>query len=85
MLRAILIALVFAVLFCFFRNTKENYGGKVKKIRKIPFNEGARICATYYESCVRESRGEDAGFCYKRFGPGGTCESELYYSNYHRM
>lgn len=80
-----LILVVAVILFCILYRPIENYGGQVKKIRKIPFNECARICSTYYESCVRESRGEDAGFCYERFGPNGHCVAECYYSNYQRM
>lgn len=68
-----------------FVSTKEYYGGKIKKIRKIPFNECARICETYRVSCLRDGREEDAGFCNERFGPGGFCVQECYYSNYQRM
>ena len=80
-----LIILAIAILFLVFYRPIEKYGGQIKKIRKIPFNECARICSTYYQSCIESSRGEDAGFCYERFGPRGTCESECYYSNYQRM
>lgn len=84
MLKTVLIV-VLVLLVCLLYRTQENYGGKVKKIRKIPFNECARICSTYYESCIRDGRGEDAGFCHERFGQNGTCVKECYYSNYHRM
>lgn len=65
--------------------SRECYGGKIKKIRKIPFNDCVRIAKTYHDACVASSRGEDAGFCDRRFGPNGTMVQECYYSNYQRM
>lgn len=80
-----LIIIIAVVLFWILYRPIEKYGGQIKKIRKIPFNECARICSTYYESCINSSRGEDAGFCYERFGPRGTCILECGYSNYQRL
>jgi hypothetical protein len=65
--------------------TKENYGGKVKKIRRIPFNDCARICEGYKRDCLSKYSGTDAGWCHERFGPQGTCVSECYYSYSQRM
>ena len=79
----ILILAAAALFLCF--KTKEYYGGQIKKIRKIPFNDCARICNTYLQDCIKKYNNTDAGWCYERFGPMGTCVSECYYSNHQRM
>ncbi len=68
-----------------FTGSKEYYGGQIKKIRKIPFNDCARICNTYLQDCLSKYQYNDAGWCQQRFGEHGTCVSECYYSNFQRM
>jgi hypothetical protein len=81
-----IVLLVVAALFLFSMvGSKEYYGGKIKNIKKIPFNDCARICNTYLEGCLRDNKYANPGACYTRFGPQGTCVSECYYSNYQRM
>lgn len=65
--------------------SKEYYGGKVKNIKKIPFNDCARICNTYLVACLEDNKYANPGACYTRFATGGTCEKECYYSNYQRV
>lgn len=85
--RSILIILVVVVSVCILSlvGTKEYYGGKVKKITKIPFNDCVRICKTYLSACLEDNKYADPGGCYRRFGTGGTCETECVYSNYQRQ
>jgi hypothetical protein len=65
--------------------SKEYYGGQVKNIKKIPFNDCVRIADTYLKSCLRDNKYANPGACYDRFGPQGWMVSECYYSNYQRM
>lgn len=80
-----LIITILLLLLFSFTSTKEYYGGKIKNIRKIPFNDCQRICGTYLVDCLAKYRGTDPAMCYERFGPMGTCVSECYYTQYHRM
>ena len=77
--------IVLIFLYICMSKTRENYGGKVKKIRKIPFNDCVRIINTYLVRCLEDNKYGDPGFCYERFGPRGTAIQECYYSNYHRV
>lgn len=79
-----IVTILFLLLFSF-SSTKEYYGGKIKNIKRIPFNNCERICGTYLQDCLNKYQHNDAGWCHERFGPMGTCVSECYYSNHHRM
>jgi hypothetical protein len=76
------VALALFLIF-FVTRRKERYGGPVKKVRKIPFNDCKMICESYYNKCVRDFANADPGFCEERFRQ--ACVSECYYSNYQRM
>jgi hypothetical protein len=81
----ILVSIILGLYLFSLYGTKEYYGGKIKNIKKIPFNDCVAIAKTYYDACRKSSRGEDAGQCEQRFGPKGTMVQECYYSNYQRM
>lgn len=78
------VTILFLLLFSF-TSTKEYYGGQIKKIRKIPFNDCERICKTYLADCLKKYSNTDPGWCHERFGTFGSCVSECYYSNFQRM
>jgi hypothetical protein len=86
---AILIVVILLVLMFSMAGSRsygrENYGGKIKNIRKIPFNDCQRICDTYLKDCLSKYGSNDAMWCHERFGQMGTCVSECYYSNYQRL
>ena len=62
---------------------KERFGGDVKAIRKIPFNDCERICEGYYQKCLYDFKDADPSWCEERFR--NACVSECYYSNFHRI
>jgi hypothetical protein len=62
---------------------KEGYGGPIKNIKNIPFNDCERICDTYYQGCMKDYGDLDANWCHQRFKE--NCVMECYYTPYHRM
>lgn len=66
-------------------SSKEHYGGKIKNIKKIPYNDCVRIAETYLKACLRDNKYANPGSCYDRFGPDGWMQAECRYSNYQRM
>jgi hypothetical protein len=81
----ILSILLLLLLLFSYAGAKEYYGGKIKKIRRIPFNDCVRICGTYLTDCLSKYGANDAGWCYERFGMQGACVAECAYSSHHRM
>ncbi len=81
----IIILICLVIGFIYACNTKEHYGGKIKNIKKIPFNDAARIAQTYLKKCLEDNKYAEPGLCYNMFGPQGWMVSEAYYSNYQRM
>ena len=63
--------------------SRENYGGPVKKIRQIPFQNCQAICNTYYERCMQDFGDIAADQCWRRFKE--NCPSECYYSYRQRL
>lgn len=79
----VLLAVIAVIVVLIVLNRKEHYGGPVKNIRKIPFNNCQQICNTYYTSCMRDYGSIDAEWCRERFQT--NCLSECYYSKYQRL
>lgn len=63
-------------------NYREGYGGQVKNIKKIPFNDCVRICKSYRDGCLRQFADTDAMECIKGMD---HCAAECYYSSAHRL
>lgn len=64
------------------RRRREHFGGVIKGIRTVPFNDGVSICKQYRDKCYQDFRDADPHFCNTRYN---NCVSELYYSNFHRI
>jgi hypothetical protein len=64
-------------------NYAENYGGPIKNIKRIPFNNCQLICNGYYKKCMDEYGGNDAGWCAEQFSD--ACVGECKYTDYHRL
>lgn len=61
----------------------EGYGGPVKNIKHIPFNDCKRICEGYYQRCMEELGPDGAYACQRLYTEG--CLPECYYSHSHRL
>lgn len=61
----------------------EDYGGPIKNIKRIPFNNCSLICNGYYKKCLDEYGGNDAGWCAEQFSD--ACVAECKYTDYHRL
>lgn len=82
----ILVGVILLALILFSTvGSKEYYGGQIKNVRRIPFNDCARIIEGYRRDCWKKYSGTDAGWCEERFGPTGSAILECYYSNSHRL
>jgi hypothetical protein len=79
---AIVVVLVVVIVYLT-RPKRENFGGVIKKIRHIPFNDCKRICEGYYQKCIVDYKDADPSWCERRFRQ--ACPSECYYSVYQRM
>jgi hypothetical protein len=66
-----------------FVHGRERFGGVIKGIRHIPFNDCKRICGTYYDKCVQDNKDADPGWCEEQFL--NACVAECYYTPYHRI
>lgn len=75
----ILVLFLFIILLFLTKNKKEHYG-KMKNIKYMPLNNCNNVCNNYLTKCLANS-GADADWCYKRFGEGGACMAECFYSN----
>jgi len=82
-LTAMLIVALAAVCLFKFVKPRENYGGPVRNIKKIPFNDCQRICNTYYQGCMQDYASLDSEWCRERFGE--NCVRECYYSSSQRL
>lgn len=61
--------------------SKENYGGPIKNVRKIPITTCYKICDNWAYHCERDRPGNYGGCATQR----NACRSECYYSNSQRM
>ena len=81
------LALIFlgaiVVLWVFYNQRREGYGGMIKNIKKVPFNDCVRICDTFYQTCMATDGQVDPGKCYARFKE--SCPTECVYSSYERL
>ena len=83
----IILGVVLLIIFSlwFFRSKRENYGGPVKRIRRIPKGDCYALCGQYYEACMAphyEGRLIDAGMCMRN---RDNCISVCNYSDFQRM
>lgn len=73
-------AVIFVVWSC--SSKRENYGGPVKKLRRIPKNACYNICAQHYRGCMVQHGHIDAGTCSNRYN---NCVSVCNYTDFHRL
>ena len=66
----------------FSSNSYEGYGGVIKNIKRIPASNCKLNCMQYYNRCMYDRGGIDAGQCLNRYR---SCVSTCYYSNFHRL
>jgi hypothetical protein len=59
---------------------RENYGGPVKRIHRIPLNTCYDICKQHYDVCMAQYQYIDAGNCSTRYE---ACKNICRYSDYH--
>jgi len=82
----IILMVILLVLFIVYlwnkSHTRENFGGPVKNIRRIPKNDCYGICNQYYNNCMAQYQYNDAGECKRRLD---GCISQCNYTDYHRM
>jgi hypothetical protein len=82
MLGLLLLVVLVALVVVWWPKGKERYGGPVKNITHIPFNNCERICSSYYDRCMNVYGDMDAGVCSNTFN---SCVGECYYSSAHRL
>jgi hypothetical protein len=63
-------------------NSRENYGGPVKKIQRIPLSTCYGLCQQYYDGCMAQYQYIDADDCERRYK---SCLNVCRYSDYQRM
>ena len=78
-----LIVIIAIVLTIVTKNKRENYGGPVKKIRRIPRTECHNICEQYYRDCMSKYGHIDAMYCQNTIYT--NCIRNCDYTDYHRM
>lgn len=61
---------------------RENYGGPVKKIQRIPLTTCYGLCEQYYTGCMAQYQYIDADDCERRYK---SCLNVCRYSDYQRM
>ena len=76
------IFIVILLIYFFSTGKLEGYGGPIKNIRRIPKSTCYNICQQYYDRCMAEFRGVDAGVCYR---DRDACINVCNYTNYHRQ
>ena len=79
----ILSMVVIVVLVSSWPLSKEGYGGPIKNIKRIPFKNCQLICNGYYQKCLDDYGGNDAGWCAEQFSD--ACVAECKYTDYHRL
>ena len=80
----VIIVLIFVLWFSI-PSSRENYGGKIKRIRRIPKENCYRICGQYYEDCIAphfQGRYIDFGDCQRR---RDNCIAVCNYSDFQRL
>lgn len=76
------IIIVFLLFLLMKANTKENYGGPVKRIHRIPLNTCYDTCQQYYSNCMAQYQYIDATDCSRRYE---NCMSVCRYSDFQRL
>jgi len=79
-----IVILLLIAFWVYWKNAKirENYGGPIKKIRRIPKNTCYDICGQYYRDCMSRSWSTDAGLCDNRYR---NCVAQCNYTDFHRL
>lgn len=77
-----IIILVGAIALIMMKPSREGYGGPVKNITQIPFNNCAKICESYRNRCEYVYGDIDMGLCVNTMN---SCLAECYYSSAHRL
>lgn len=80
----LVLVLCVCVIACMYRK-RENYGGPIKNIRRIPKSDCYRICGEYYTNCInryQQGRYVDVGDCQRR---RDACVSVCNYTDYQRV
>ena len=82
--KLIIIAILLLLCLVYFNtnNIRENYGGAVKKIQRIPKTTCYNICEQYYRSCMNSYAHVNAYGCATSLH---NCKMECNYSDFHRM
>jgi hypothetical protein len=70
------------ILMCLDKTHRDHYGGPVKVIKKVPFNNGVNIAQQYYKDCMSRYGGYDSDYCRKMYN---SKLLEVYYSSFQRM
>ena len=80
----IIALLIFGTLICcwYFSGTRENYGGAIKRIQRIPKNTCYSLCDQYYGRCMQEFQYVDAGSCKVRHS---NCMATCRYTDFQRL
>lgn len=78
---AIVVIIVLMVVF-FPKNSRENYGGPIKRIRRIPRTTCHNICGQYFNNCMAQYKYTDAGLCDRRYW---NCIAQCDYTDFHRL
>ena len=71
---------VFLILMC--SSKKEEYGGPVKRIQRIPKNACYGICGQHFNRCTAEFSHINADWCSKKYY---ACRNVCNYSDYQRL
>jgi hypothetical protein len=83
-----LVVLIVIFLVCAWSSReyfRENYGGPIKRLRRIPKNDCYRICGQHYTACMApyyQGRLVDAEMCQRR---RDNCISVCNYSDFQRL
>lgn len=75
------ICLAIYLVLCLTFPKRENYGGIVKNVRKIPMSDCYQRCDIWAANCARDRPGDE----YRCRQMGEACRAECYYSNSHRQ